>query len=183
MNGGRARGTVLFVCLVFLLVLTVLAASAVRTSVLETRLARNQQEVQGAFQAAEVALRHGERLLATLDAVDDGAAWWRVGPDQPEPWRDPAVWQGSGSRVVSGTGPGTARYLIEHLTSIGDEAATFEVFRITARGVGSEGDVAVLLQSTYGHLLPAARSDESDEGVEGGDGLRGGRWSWRELDG
>jgi len=175
-----ARGAVLFLCLVVLLVLGVLGGAAVETSVLEVRLARNQQDVQTAFQAAEAALRQGEAQAAALDleAIDAGTGSWRpAAPEATGRWRDPAVWHGRGTGAS-----GTGRYLIEHLASVEEEAFRLVVFRVTARGVGSRADVPVLLQTTYGRVWPLAGSAGSaDEGFP--PGLRAGRLSWRELEG
>jgi type IV pilus assembly protein PilX len=175
------RGAVLFLCLVLLLVLGVIGTSALETSVLEVRLARNHQDVQTAFQAAEAALRQGEAVVAALDddaatAVDGGSSWRVAMSDHTFSWRDPAVWRGPGTGAS-----GAGRYLIERLAAAEDERTRLVVFRVTARGVGRHGDVHVLLQSTYGHAWWSVVEDEAvdrDRLV----GLPVGRLSWREVE-
>ena len=64
----RERGAALVVALVFLLVMTVLGVTSMRTTTLQERMAGNLQDKNLAFQAAEAALREGEEFLqqATL---------------------------------------------------------------------------------------------------------------------
>jgi type IV pilus assembly protein PilX len=59
---ARARGSVLIVSLVILLVLTLLGISGMNSTVLQERMAGNLQEGLSAFQAAEAGLRDGELL-------------------------------------------------------------------------------------------------------------------------
>ncbi len=57
------RGVALFISLVLLLVLTIIGVSAVQTTSMEERMARNTHDSVLAFEAAEVALRTGETFL------------------------------------------------------------------------------------------------------------------------
>jgi Tfp pilus assembly protein PilX len=142
----------------------VLGSSAMETAALAVRLARNQQDVQNAFQAAEAALRQGEAGVAALDVLGmDG-------------WQDSAVWQGNATGAS-----GAGQYRIEHLASVQDEPASLVVFRVTARGFGDQSGVHVLLQTTYGRVLwPPDPDDESpDRQIRLGPAV--GRLSWREL--
>lgn len=63
MNRGivKARGAVLIVSLVILLVLTLLGISTMDRTLMQERMAGNLQESLSAFQAAEAGLRDGER--------------------------------------------------------------------------------------------------------------------------
>ena len=54
------RGVTLITALIFLVVLTMLVITAMRTNVIEERLAGNSRDWGLAFQAAETALRAGE---------------------------------------------------------------------------------------------------------------------------
>ena len=65
----KETGMALFVSLVLLLVLTLLGISAVQTTGLETRMARNDHDALLAFQAAESALREAETRLDTLTST------------------------------------------------------------------------------------------------------------------
>ena len=63
---GRQRGVVLAVSLIMLLVITLLGVTAMQSTLLQERMAGNVREVNMAFQAAEAALRDGEKVLAAL---------------------------------------------------------------------------------------------------------------------
>lgn len=62
---AKERGFVLIVGMLFLIVLTVLVLSMMRTSMLEERMAGNNRDWNVAFQAAESALRDAEREIRT----------------------------------------------------------------------------------------------------------------------
>ena len=61
----RQRGMVLVVSLIILVVITLLAISAMRVTTLEERMAGNTRDRQLAFQAAEYALREAQDYLST----------------------------------------------------------------------------------------------------------------------
>lgn len=60
---ANQRGAVLVVTLILLLVLTVLGMTAVRTTFLEERMARNELDRAIALEGAELALREAERRI------------------------------------------------------------------------------------------------------------------------
>ena len=62
---SKERGFVLIIGMLFLIVLTVLVLSMMRTSMLEERMAGNNRDWNVAFQAAESALRDAEREIRT----------------------------------------------------------------------------------------------------------------------
>ena len=64
MNRSAHRGATLIVCLIFMLIMTVIGASALQSTTLQERMAGNARDTHAAFQAAEAALRSAERLLA-----------------------------------------------------------------------------------------------------------------------
>jgi type IV pilus assembly protein PilX len=64
-------GLALFISLVMLLILTILGVSAVQTTSVQERMARNARDTSLAFQAAESALRDAEIYLETLIALTD----------------------------------------------------------------------------------------------------------------
>jgi type IV pilus assembly protein PilX len=76
-NKQKQEGIVLFMSLVMLLLLTVLGVSSIQTTSLQQRMARNANDGNLAFQAAELALRDGENLLQGLNSLiafgDSGA--------------------------------------------------------------------------------------------------------------
>ena len=63
-SSTRETGFVLVTSLVFLVVLTLLAVSAINSSTLQERMASNQREKSRALQAANAGLEHAESLLA-----------------------------------------------------------------------------------------------------------------------
>lgn len=61
------RGFILVTSLIFLVILTLLAVSAINSSTLQERMAANQREKSRALDAADSALRHVETVLASDD--------------------------------------------------------------------------------------------------------------------
>jgi type IV pilus assembly protein PilX len=171
------RGVALFISLVLLLVLTIIGVSAVQTTSLEERMARNTHDSILAFQSAEVALRTAENFLQNninstapfLPAGNNGL-WQAPGYGMADLWTQAPTWTGTNSvELPAGTVQGVSaqpRYVIEWLATVqraenpnllsSSYAALFdriEVFRITARGVGGTANARVLLQSTYGVIF------------------------------
>jgi len=60
---ARERGATLLTSLMLLIVLTVLALTAMQMSRMEERMAGNTRDTHAAFEGAEAALRNGEALL------------------------------------------------------------------------------------------------------------------------
>lgn len=170
---GHQRGVVLVVALIMLAVITLLGVSAMQVTSLEERMAGNMRDRSLAFQAAEAALRDGERLLtqAALPAFDGtnglyqapavGALpeWMQTGGSpQPESW-----WTANG-RAYGGTVDGVAaqpRYVIEEIARVPGVGESLEAgtpvpdityYRVTARGVGGTATATVVVQSTYRRL-------------------------------
>jgi len=134
-NPQKQRGTALIVALVFLLLMTILAVTAVSRSSLEEKMAGNLKDQQIAFQAAEAALRDAENYLGTLnppkskfvDACTDGVTpgLCTVAPAASPPRWETVNWaNGSTNTAVYGTGTGATalagpvqqpRYIIEDI--------------------------------------------------------------------
>ena len=120
----RSRGFVLVTSLIFLVVITLLAVSAINSATLQERMASNQREKSRALQAADAGLRQGELLMRDPvfnDAQPPGSTVNVANPGQPAAtvslrlWRpgaflgndtdgnpadslaflDPAIWQTS----------------------------------------------------------------------------------------
>lgn len=164
----QQRGVALFVSLVLLLILTIIGVSAVQTTTLEIRMARNEHDTMLAFQAAESALRDAEQELFVavanpyMPVADIGNV---------QNWRVNGVWAVNGASTPAGTPiPGAAedpRYLIEYAGPVLRPENAFqlddpygngvvdrvEMFQITARGVGGSTNTSVMLQSTFGKIL------------------------------
>lgn len=165
----QQNGAVLVISLLLLLVLTIMAVSSTRSTVLEERMTGNYQDASIALQAAEAALRAGEQFLRqpALPVFDGSSGLYEAAVDTD----GKAVWQtvdwtdDSAVRLYDGfeDAPGslseaTARFLIEELDrvvtpgeSLSADSAVDQggYYRITARGVGVSGNAVVQLQSTY----------------------------------
>jgi len=176
MMSYRQKGIALFISLVLLLVLTIIGVSAVQTTSLEERMARNTHDNVLAFQAAESALREAEQWVAanvvsTAVFTAGGNNGQYAAPvfGQAENWSDAGVWIGGNSRVAVSTIQGVAdqpRYIIEWVATVEREenpgmltssySTLFdrvEIFRITSRGVGGTVAATVMLQSTFGMVF------------------------------
>ena len=178
-NKQKQAGIVLFMSLVMLLLLTILGVSSIQTTSLQQRMARNANDGNLAFQAAEVALRDGEDLLEELnnltdfgDPLDDlegneaNGYYFEAAPGDPPNWKNLGDWTGGGFRTSETqiTGAEQPKYIVEHvqtiiadadalnLDNIGEDigAGRTEVFRVTARGYGATEDAQVMIQGTYG---------------------------------
>lgn len=171
------RGVALFISLVLLLVLTIIGVSAVQTTSLEERMARNTHDSVLAFQSAEVALRTAENFLqnninsiAVFTPAGNNGLWQAPGYGLSDLWTQAATWTGTNSVELPADTVQNVnqqpRYVIEWLATVqraenpallGSSYSTLfdriEVFRITARGVGGSANARVLLQSTYGVIF------------------------------
>lgn len=82
-SAGRQRGAALVVGLVLLMVLTVLAISAMRTATLNLSMTTNAQARENAFQLAESGIQATLRQVAAAAIDLDAVA---VCPATPRPW-------------------------------------------------------------------------------------------------
>lgn len=180
----QQRGAILIVALIFLLVMTVLILASVRGTVMQERMAANLYDRSLAFQAAEAALREGERFVLETAPKPAGAGCDANGNcSKPDPAADP-VWydtnnwddahtvdDGHGHVIEIGDLPVPPQFLIELLaesmpevnlcesTAIDPDAPCYAGpeglrYRITARS-GEAGRAVVLLQSVYAVPKPA----------------------------
>lgn len=171
------RGVALFISLVLLLVLTIIGVSAVQTTSLEERMARNTNDSVLAFESAEVALRTAETFLrnnvnstALFPSGGNNGLWKSSDYMQTERWQQANVWTGLNSvKLPANSIAGVAdqpRYIIEWVATVERSANPnqmtqsyntlfdrIEIFRITARGVGGTNNARVLLQSTFGLIF------------------------------
>ena len=161
----KQHGVVLFICLIFLLVMTLLAITSLDSSALEEKKAGNTLDRQLAFQAAEAALRAGEVFIdlntPTLD--DDCTNGICVNPRSQAAaikdigWQeDPthALWtdEAQTADIVLAGVRTTARFMIEDMCEIpipGGITPTERMFRITALASGGSDQSIVMLQSAY----------------------------------
>jgi type IV pilus assembly protein PilX len=168
-NCKNQNGAVLIVSLLFLLILTILGVSALNNSLLEQKMTSNMQDAHIAFLAAEAALRDGESMLdgQTLpDFVNENGFYAPERPSADLPRWVTIDWQSASAvRMYAGfaNAPGNlsraeAQYFIEKLPIVTSPGESLGVdtpvddtgfYRITARGTGTSGGAAVILQSIY----------------------------------
>lgn len=156
------RGVVLVIALIMLLMVTLLALSAAQMTGLNERMVGFARDRDAAFQAAEAALREGERVLqlAVLPAFDGTAGLYPTAAPGTTPrwktidWSTAGVAYGSAIAGVSAP----PRYIVEEVVILpgagesldaSEAAATNAYYRVTARAVGGEGNTVVVLQTTY----------------------------------
>lgn len=148
--------------LIFMVVLTLLAMAAMRTTMLEERMSANARDRDLAFQAAEAALRTGEQILrgATLPAFASGTAYTpRIAQGTlTDYWINTHLWATQSVAAWQPAGTyATPRFVIEEM---GAKAAgggglgigaipDSGVYRVTARGVGRSANTFIILQAVY----------------------------------
>jgi len=174
---SRQQGVVLAVTLIFLVILTLVGVTAMRSTVMEEKMAGNMRDRSLAFQAAESALRDAENFIngvAIITAFNgNNGLLCEDNPTCPEPdYTALNTWQGTNSREYAGGGtqiPGVSlqpRYVIKFLGrsagggggggigtigGYGKPIFTPQVsyFKVTARGVGQSPNSQVVLQTYY----------------------------------
>lgn len=165
----RQSGTALIIALIFLLLMTLLGTSSMRTSTMQERMAGNMRDWNLGFQSAEAALREAEEWLLDTDVLpefNDANGYYQVNsPDRPS-WTGTVTSPGNGYLVYPGSVAGVAeqpRYYIERLSSIKPAGTSTEIgpmedifyFRVTAVGYGGAEDdggdplTSVVLSSVY----------------------------------
>ena len=141
--------------------MTVIGSSSLRSSTMDERQAGNTLDRQLAFQAAEPALRAGERFIdnntPTLD--EDCTDGFCTNPREQDisDWQeDPthAVWTDEAQTAdvnLNGIRT-TARFMIEDMCEVpipGGGTPTERMFRVTAFATGGTDASRVMLQSSY----------------------------------
>jgi type IV pilus assembly protein PilX len=177
-SSRKQRGAILFLALVLLLVMTMLILASVRGTVMQERMASNLYDRSLAFQAAEAALREGERWVLenppnpAAGSCDAEGNCGKPDPSDPPAWEDEDLWElahhaddGHGHVLQMGDLPVPPQFIVELLadnmpevnlcesTSIDPDAPCYAGpeglrYRITARS-GEAGRAVVLLQSVY----------------------------------
>lgn len=167
LNRRKQQGVVLITGLIFMVVLTLLAVAAMRTTGLEEKMAANAQNQDLAFQSAEAAIRIAERFLDTDNA---GAGLPAFNGSVPGYYQNlvtgssEVFWTSYGwaaGSVVTASGltnfARQPRYVIEKLNIVPSGQSlkwnsgngTSSVYRVTARGKGGDGSAKVILQSNF----------------------------------
>lgn len=155
------RGVALITGLIFMVVLTLLVVAAMRTTILEEKMAGNARDINLAFQSAEAALRAGEQILngASLPAFASTGSYLTQASRDDAYWLSTHNW--TTDSVPYGSVPnGVAvapSFVVEELASVpipgfskkAGPLAETGYFKVTARGVGGNSNTLVLVQSTY----------------------------------
>ena len=136
------KGAALLVSIMMLLIVTVLALSSMRSSIVQEQMTANQYDYQLAFQAAEAALRRGEQLRRN----DAGFVSLPLGPTPPlDNWQ--SIWvqhikvpMPDNNGLIS-----EPEVLAEELDY--DSANNTSRIRVTAIGYGARAETQVVLQS------------------------------------
>jgi len=181
----KQRGAILIVALIFLVVMTMLILASTRGTVMQERMAANLYDRSLAFQAAEAALREGERFVLENSPKPTGTGCDTSGNcSKPDPaattpaWEDEDNWEkahnvddGHGHVIEIGDLPVPPQFLVELLaedmpevnlcesTAIDPDAPCYagpEGLRYRITArSGEAGRAVVLLQSVYAVPKPA----------------------------
>ncbi|HRY14606.1 MAG TPA: PilX N-terminal domain-containing pilus assembly protein [Candidatus Competibacteraceae bacterium] len=162
-NCKQQKGAALIVALVFLLIMTMIGATAMQSTTQQEKMAGNTRQRNLAFQAAEAALRDGEGILqqATLPTFD-GSTAGLIQPMVPTT-EIGTFWMGynwTQSQTYSDTLDEVSAqpsYVIEELPRVAISGGSVKfgplpeagLYRVTARGLGGTTDAIVILQTTY----------------------------------
>lgn len=165
---GRESGAALIVALIFLLLMTLISTSSMRTSTMQERMAGNLRDWNIGFQSAEATLRTAEEYLLNEDDLpefNDSQGFYQIDSASSPDWTADAQDPGNGVKdVVIENDLPQAHYYIEKLSSIRPAGVTTETgtpveeiyyFRVTAVGYGAAKDesgdplTAVVLRSVY----------------------------------
>lgn len=161
------RGMALVISLVFMLMLAIIGASALRGTLMQERMAGNTRDTNTAFQAAEAALREAEQWLqgANVGPFDgSGGRYRECAPGntttacRPPDWaeRSSTGWATVTDAIAGVSAP--PQYYLEKLPPIPDPQAPLdadravpmlELYRVTARGFGVSDSAVVVLQTVY----------------------------------
>lgn len=163
----RQSGVALPVTLIFLVVMTMIGVAAIRNVSLEEKMSGNLRSQQLAFEAAEQVLRYCEGLVQAKPQSDPAAyPQLEAGPVPGDSqhgknhWELAASWRSDAisiplpaSVAASAELAEAPRCMIEKMALVGDRefqlnpADQLPAYRITARGIGTGSNVAVILQS------------------------------------
>jgi len=167
----RQSGAALITGLIFMVVMTIIVISALRSATLEERMAANSRNRQVALQAAESVLRDAE-----ISITDTATAAAPFDPFTPSSFKtdctsgycnkpaegDAPRWQGDiwsdatsreGTTAIDGLSE-QPRYIVEVVNTpilIPGQACPKVLYRITARGVGQDNST-VFVQTMVRHL-------------------------------
>lgn len=165
------RGASLIVVLLLLLVVTLLGLAAMRSTLLQERMAGNMVARGQAFQSAEAALREAEAFATGLptppgSGCSAGVCAMTKGGAVPA-WQAAGFWNSSGGyRTATGAGAEGSKYVVEDYGQAESSSCTAsidmsaspctdarQVYRITVMNQPASG-AQVMLQSTFEVPIP-----------------------------
>lgn len=170
----KQKGTVLAISLIILLLMTLIAVTAMQSTTLEEKMAGNSRDRDLALQAAESALRDAEAVIEARTAppaagsYDSTTGVYGIGNSSVPDYSVYSNWTGSGTANATTTITGIAappRYFIVHIADDDSESkkslkiddyktsghdTKTSIFSITTRGVGISTTSQVLIRSRYG---------------------------------
>lgn len=172
-QAGKQQGVALITGLIFMVILTLLAVAAMRTTTLEEKMAGNARNRDLAFQAAEAGLRSAQQALDSPVDPATGAGYFATplaAGGTIDYWKTYSGWStatGSANPGVIYPGVQRVRYVIEKITALAGSSGNDDlgysaapgnprngIYRITARAdAGSGGDTSVILQSVVQIVL------------------------------
>ena len=171
---GKQEGVALITTLFLLLLMIIIGMSSMRTTTLEEKMSANLRDQAVAFQSAESALSEAEDIveaLVQLSQFNDAGTggYYNSVDNQDSPW-ETLDW-GENTKVIEGLSiaetTAAPRYIIEHFSEVSTDsdsfnmgnygqdvgAGSYEIFRITALGMGASSTSRVLIQGAYGKRL------------------------------
>lgn len=168
---SKQQGALLVTSLVFLVIMTLIGVTAMRTAVLDEKMASNFRCSKIAFEAAEASILNAERdmianLVVPLDSFDgnlgtsghEGRYWLTQNEPSVNSLFTVGTWtSGNASASYSSNIAGIAtqpRWLTKVLAIDGPlnlsmEGETGVVFRTTARGTGCTDESVVMVRTIY----------------------------------
>lgn len=170
---ARQGGAALIISLIFLVLLTLIAVSAMQGTILQERMAGNTYNRMLAFQAAEAALSAGVATLSGASLPTGTGVYMNTSalPSanyvSTQDWVNIFPWStGATTYATASFSPLVAQapqYVIERLTTTKPSTCTaggvqnitwgpggsLGYYRITARGVGGTSNAVVILQEIY----------------------------------
>jgi type IV pilus assembly protein PilX len=157
---------VLIVGLIFLALLTLIGVTAYSVATQEERMAASARDRLRAFEAAEAALRECERYLSgpippifSANGATDPGMYAEPAPLAPEKWEN-INWSSDPTRQLAGV-PDVAeqpRCIAQRLARVTSSNPSIRAelpqpaafaYQITGRGVGTNRNTAVVLQSSF----------------------------------
>lgn len=154
------QGSALIIALVFLLVMTLIGTTAMQGTSQQENMAGNVRDRNLAFQAAEAALRAGERdalnninPLIAVQAQNTGDFWVSYFQNNPSFFlNNTAAAPPAGNALALTQVNQQPSYVIENMNNT-DAAClanpVLNCYRITALGMGGTANAIVVLQSSY----------------------------------